>query len=159
MFLMNMMAFFLAELVGISELCGDPLTKHNMVTMRTNISSGADWETKVGYSRAVKVGSQVFVSGTTGIDENGEVVGNDDIYLQTKQCILNIEKALKEAGASLEDVVRTRTFITDIDQWEAFGKAHREYFGEINPAATLVEVSRLIHPDLMVEIEVDAAVE
>ncbi|MGN8224165.1 RidA family protein [Gracilimonas sp. BCB1] len=126
--------------------------------MRTNISSGAEWEDKVGYSRAVKTGSQVFVSGTTGIDENGDVVGKDDIYLQTKQCILNIEKALKIAGASLNDVVRTRTFITDIDHWEEFGRAHQEYFGEIKPAATLVEVSRLIHPDLVVEIEVDAVV-
>jgi enamine deaminase RidA (YjgF/YER057c/UK114 family) len=126
--------------------------------MRTNISSGAEWEDKVGYSRAVKVGNQIFVSGTTGIDEDGDVVGKDDIYLQTKQCILNIEKALKKAGASLDDVVRTRTFITDIDRWEQFGKAHQEFFGDIKPAATLMEVSRLIHPDLLVEIEVDAVV-
>lgn len=126
--------------------------------MRTNISSGTEWEDKVGYSRVVKTGNQIFVSGTTGIDKNGDVVGKDDIYLQTKQCILNIEKALKKAGSSLEDVVRTRTFITDIDQWEEFGRAHQEFFGEVKPAATLVEVSRLIHPDLMVEIEVDAVV-
>lgn len=128
----------------------------NRKRMRQNIISGTEWEPKVGYSRAVKAGNQVFVSGTTAVDENGGVVGKDNIYLQTKQCIQNIEKALKKAGCSLEDVVRTRTFITDIDRWEEFGKAHREYFGQINPAATLVEVSRLIHPDLMIEIEADA---
>ncbi|MAL18661.1 MAG: hypothetical protein CL670_00640 [Balneola sp.] len=126
--------------------------------MRKNISSGAEWEDKVGYSRAVKVGNQIFVSGTTGIDENGEVVGKDDIYLQTKQCILNIEKALKKAGASLEDMVRTRAFITDIDRWEEFAKAHQEFFGDIKPAATLVEVSKLIHRELLVEIEAEAIV-
>lgn len=127
--------------------------------MRINISSGAEWEDIVGYSRAVKVGGLIVVSGTTGIDKNGEVVGKDDIYRQTKQCILNIEEALKKAGASLENVVRTRTFVTDIDQWEAFGKAHQEFFGKVKPAATLVEVSKLIHPDLLVEIEVDAVLE
>ena len=124
--------------------------------MRINISSGTEWENKVGYSRAVKSGNQIFVSGTTGVDEYGEVVGKGEVYLQSRQCMLNIEKALKEAGATLKDVVRTRTFITDIGQWEEFGKAHQEFFGAIKPAATLVEVSRLIHPDLLVEIEVDA---
>lgn len=123
---------------------------------RKNITSGTEWEDKVGYSRAVKVGDQVFVSGTTAVDEHGEIVGKGDVYLQTKQCILNIEKALKKAGSSLNDVVRTRTFITNIDEWEAFGKAHEEFFGTIKPAATLVEVSKLIHPDLLVEIEADA---
>lgn len=120
------------------------------------IRSGTDWEEKVGYSRAVVAGNHVFVSGTTAVGEDGEVVGKEDVYLQTKQCILIIENSLKEAGATLENVVRTRTFITDIDQWEAFGKAHQEFFGDIKPAATLVEVSKLIHPDLMVEMEVDA---
>jgi len=119
-------------------------------------SSGAEWEDKVGYSRAVRAGNHIYISGTTAVDKTGDIVGKGDIYLQTKQCILNIEKALKKAGASLEDVVRTRTFITDIDRWEEFGKAHQEFFGEIKPAATLVEVSKLIHPDLLVEIEVDA---
>lgn len=123
---------------------------------RQNITSGTEWEDKVGYSRAVKVGNQIFVSGTTAVGETGEIVGKGDVYLQTKQCILNIEKALKKAGASLEDVVRTRTFITNMDEWEAFGKAHEEFFGTINPAATLVEVSKLIDPKLLVEIEVDA---
>lgn len=123
---------------------------------RKNITSGTEWEDKVGYSRAVKVGDQIFVSGTTAVDEHGEIVGKGDVYLQTKQCILNIEKALKKAGSSLKDVVRTRTFITNIEEWEAFGKAHEEYFGTIKPAATLVEISKLIHPDLLVEIEADA---
>lgn len=123
---------------------------------RENITSGTEWEDKVGYSRAVKVGGQVFVSGTTAIDEHGEIVGKGDVYLQTKQCILNIEKALKKAGSSLNNVVRTRTFITNIDEWEAFGKAHEEFFGAIKPAATLVEVNKLIHRDLLVEIEADA---
>lgn len=126
--------------------------------MKQKISSGSEWESKVGYSRAVKTGNLIFVSGTTSIGENGDIIGKGDVYQQTKQCILNIERALKKAGASLEDVVRTRTFITDMDEWEAFGKAHGEFFGEINPAATLVEISRLIHPDLMVEIEVDAVI-
>lgn len=124
--------------------------------MKQKISSGSEWESKVGYSRAVKTGNLIFVSGTTSIGENGDIIGKGDVYQQTKQCILNIERALQKAGASLEDVVRTRTFITDMDEWEAFGKAHGEFFGEINPAATLVEVSGLIHPDLLVEIEVDA---
>jgi len=119
-------------------------------------SSGAEWEDKVGYSRVVKAGNHIYISGTTAVDERGDIVGKGDVYLQTRQCIVNIEKALKKAGASLNDVVRTRTFITDIKQWEAFGKAHQEFFGDIKPAATLVEVSKLIHPDLMVEIEVDA---
>lgn len=123
---------------------------------RQNITSGTEWEDKVGYSRAVKVGKQVFVSGTTAVGENGEIIGKGNVYLQAKQCILNIDKALKKAGASLDDVVRTRTFITNIDEWEAFGKAHEEFFGTIKPAATLVEVSKLIDPDLLVEIEVDA---
>lgn len=127
--------------------------------MRSNISTGTDWEDKVGYSRAVKVGNQVFVSGTTAVDENGYIVGKGDVYLQTRQCILNIEKALKKAGASLNNVVRTRTFITNMDDWEAFGKAHEEFFGTIKPAATLVEINKLIDPDLLVEIEVNAVVE
>lgn len=123
---------------------------------RINISSGAVWEDKVGYSRAVRVGNQVFVSGTTAVDEQGHVVGKGDLYAQTVQCIKHIEKALTEAGSSLKDVVRTRTFVTNIDDWEAFGRAHEEYFGDIKPAATLVEVSKLISPDLIVEMEVDA---
>jgi enamine deaminase RidA (YjgF/YER057c/UK114 family) len=114
------------------------------------------WEEQVGYSRAVVAGNQIFVSGTTAFDGDGGVVGVGNIYKQTCHSIQLIEKVLLDVGVSLEHVVRTRTFITDIKQWEAFGKAHKEYFGEINPAATLVEVSRLIHPDLLVEMEVDA---
>lgn len=120
------------------------------------IQSGTAWENEVGYSRAVKVGSNIYVSGTTATDEYGKLVGKGDIYQQTKQAILNIEKALKEAGAELKHVVRTRTYITTIDVWEEFARAHKEFFGEIKPAATLVEVNRLIHPELLVEIEVDA---
>jgi enamine deaminase RidA (YjgF/YER057c/UK114 family) len=125
---------------------------------RINISSGAEWEDKVGYCRAVKVGNQVFVSGTTAVDASGNVVGKGDLYAQTIQCIKNIEKALANAGASLNDVVRTRSYVTNIENWEAFGKAHETYFGSVKPAATLVEVSRLIHPDLIVEMEVDAII-
>lgn len=121
-------------------------------------SSGAEWEDKVGYSRAVKAGNHIYISGTTAVDERGEVIGKGDVYLQTRQCILNIEKALKKAGASLNHVVRTRTFITDIEQWEAFGKAHQEFLGDIKPAATLVEISKLINPNLLVEIEADAVI-
>lgn len=126
---------------------------------RQNFISGTEWESKVGYSRAVKAGTQIFVSGTTAVDEKGEVVGKGDVYLQTKQCILNIEKALVKAGGTLKDVVRTRTYITNIKEWEAFGKAHEEFFGTIKPAATLVEVNKLIDPDLLVEIEADAVLE
>ncbi|HKK25051.1 MAG TPA: RidA family protein [Gracilimonas sp.] len=125
---------------------------------RINISSGAEWEDQIGYCRAVKVGNQVFVSGTTAVDASGNVVGKGDLYAQTIQCIKNIEKALAKAGASLNDVVRTRTYVTNIENWEAFGKAHETYFGTVKPVATLVEVSRLIHPDLIVEMEVDAVI-
>lgn len=125
---------------------------------RINISSGAEWEDQVGYCRAVKVGNQVFVSGTTAVDASGNVVGKGDLYAQTIQCIKNIEKALAKAGASLNDVVRTRTYVTNIENWEDFGKAHETYFGTVKPVATLVEVSRLIHPDLIVEMEVDAVI-
>lgn len=123
---------------------------------RQNISSGATWEATVGYSRAVKVGSFIYVSGTTAVGDNGEIVGEGDVYAQTKRIFEIIEKALIEAGASLEHVVRTRMFITDITQWEQAGKAHGEIFGDIRPAATMVEVQALIDPRLLIEIEVDA---
>lgn len=126
--------------------------------MRKNISSGAPWEKTVGYSRAVKVGKQVFVAGTTAHDKDGNVIGGDDAYLQTKRVLEIIMAALEEAGADIRDVVRSRIFITNIDDWEAVGKAHGEVFGDIRPAATMLEISKLIDPRMLVEIEVDAII-
>ena len=126
---------------------------------RLNIHTGAPWEAKVGYCRAVRVGSQVAVTGTAAVGENGEVVGVGDAYVQAKRCLEIIEKALKDAGASLQDVVRTRIFVTDISRWEDVGRAHGEVFGEIFPATTMVEVSALIDPDTLVEIEADAVIQ
>jgi enamine deaminase RidA (YjgF/YER057c/UK114 family) len=126
---------------------------------RQTISSGTDWEAAVGYSRAVRVGSQVHVAGTTATDASGAVVGAGDPYRQTKQALANVEAALREAGARLDDVVRTRLFVTDIDHWEAVGRAHGEVFGDIRPAATMAEVNRLIAPELLVEIEATAVLE
>lgn len=123
---------------------------------RELFSSGAKWESIVGYSRAVKVGSRIYVTGTTATGEDGEIVGLDDGYAQTVQIIKNIDRALTAAGASLENVVRTRMFVTDISRWEEFGRAHKEYFGEIMPATTMVEVARLIDPRMLIEIEADA---
>ena len=125
---------------------------------RVRIQSGAPWESRVGYCRAIRVGSHIAVSGTAPVGDDGEVVGVGDAYMQAKRCIEIIEKALAEAGAGLADVVRTRMFVTDISQWEAIGKAHGEAFGEIRPATTMVEVSALIGPDMLVEIEADAIV-
>ena len=125
---------------------------------RKNISSGAPWEAIVGYSRAVRVGNHVWVAGTTAIDENGDVVGVGDAAAQTRYVLQKIGRALKEAGVTFADVVRTRTFVTDIAQWEAIGRVHGEFFGEVRPAATMVEISKLIDPAHLVEIEVDAFV-
>lgn len=125
---------------------------------RINVSSGAPWEEKVGYSRAVRIGNHVWVSGTTATDEYGKVVAIGDAAMQTRYVLQKIERALKEAGATFADVVRTRTFVTDIAQWEAIGRVHGEFFGQIRPAATMVEVGKLIEPDHLVEIEVDAFV-
>jgi len=125
---------------------------------RQIVRSGAPWESIVGYSRAVRIGPHVAVSGTAPVGENGEVVGIGDAYAQTKRCIEIVEAALGEAGATLGDVVRTRMFVTDISQWEAIGRAHGESFGDILPATAMVEVSQLIDPDMLVEIEADAIV-
>ncbi len=113
----------------------------------------------MGYSRAVVAGNMVEVSGTTATDSAGKVVGGDDAYTQTKRAIENVLEALRRAGATAKDVVRTRMFVTDIDRWEEYGRAHQEYFGEIRPATSMVEVSRLIDPDMLVEIEVTAILE
>ena len=123
---------------------------------RQNISSGAPWESIVGYSRAVRIGNHVWVSGTTATDENGKVVGVDDAAAQTRYALQKIGRALEVAGVSFADVVRTRTFVTDISQWETIGRVHGEFFAEIRPVATMVEVSKLIDPAHLVEIEVDA---
>ncbi len=123
---------------------------------RQKYASGAKWESIVGYSRAVRVGDRIYVTGTTATDENGEIVGVGDAYLQTVQVIKNIERALKALGATLENVVRTRMFVTDISRWEEYGKAHGEFFGSILPATTIVEVSKLIDAEMLIEIEVDA---
>lgn len=122
---------------------------------RHNISSGGPWEARVGYSRAVRIGPQIWVSGTTAMTPEG-LVGGDDPYQQTLQALRTIEEALRQAGAGLQDVVRTRMFVKRIDQWEAIGRAHGEFFGQVRPAATMVQVAELIDPRMLVEVEADA---
>ena len=125
---------------------------------RQRYSSGAKWESIVGYSRAVRVGDRIYITGTTATDENSSIVGVGDAYAQTVQCIRNIERALKALDAGLDNVVRTRMFVTDITRWEEYGRAHGEYFRDIMPATTMVEVSGLIDPDMLIEIEADAEI-
>ncbi len=125
---------------------------------RINVSSGSPWESLVGYSRAVRKGPFVFVSGTTASDEEGNVIGLGDSHAQAVLIFQKIATALQKCGASLSDVVRTRMFVTNIKDWEAVGKAHADVLGDVQPTSTLVEVSKLVHPDLLVEIEVDAIV-
>jgi enamine deaminase RidA (YjgF/YER057c/UK114 family) len=128
------------------------------MTTRTNYSSGAKWEAIVGYSRAVKMGNTIEVTGTVAVDENNATVGVGDAYAQTKFIIQKIEKVLLQAGASLKDVVRTRMFVTNISRWEEYGRAHGEFFGDIRPCTSMIEVSGLIDPEFLIEIEATAMV-
>jgi enamine deaminase RidA (YjgF/YER057c/UK114 family) len=129
------------------------------MTQRQKYSSGSKWEPIVGYSRAIRQGNLIWVTGTTATNEKGEIVGVGDARAQTLQALRNIEKALKALGASLEDVVRTRMFVTDISRWQEYGSAHGEVFGEIRPCTSMLEVNRLIDDQMLIEIEADAIIE
>ena len=127
-----------------------------MMQERRRYSSGTKWEPFIGYSRAVRVSDRIYITGTTATDENGEIVGVDDAYLQAQQAILNIERALQHFEAGLANVVRTRMFVTDISRWEEYGRAHGEAFRDIMPATSMIEVKGLIDPRMLIEIEADA---
>jgi enamine deaminase RidA (YjgF/YER057c/UK114 family) len=129
------------------------------MTQRQKYSSGSKWEPIVGYSRAIRQGNLIWVTGTTATNEKGEIVGVGDARAQTLQALRNIEKALKALGASLEDVVRTRMFVTDISRWQEYGSAHGEVFGEIRPCTSMLEVNRLIDDQMLIEIEADAIID
>lgn len=148
--------------MGFHESCSLPysfiITGEINYMQRTNYSSGAKWEDIVGYSRAVKIGNTIEVTGTVAVDENSNLVGKDDAYAQTKYIIEKIEAVLKRAGASLQDVVRTRMFVTDIARWEEYGKAHGEFFGQVKPCTSMIEVKGLIDPDYLIEIEATAII-
>ena len=133
-------------------------SRHRARTVRQRYQSGTPWEPIVGYSRAVRVGQHVYVTGTTATDNEGHIVGIGDPYAQTIQIFRNIERALEAVGARVGDIVRTRIYVTDISQWEAVGRAHRQAVGHVMPATSMLEVSRLIDPNMLVEIEVDAII-